>query len=318
MPKFSTFDLASAASRVPERQVIELTFGELLEAFLATNPNDSYSRLKKWVKTFGDRGAWGISRDELHRAAGAMIAHGYSASSVNRDLSAVGSAYKWAINVRRIAPASFHSPTRDIPRFKESMRVITMTAEEEARLRALALTFRDRRFGLLVHLLLDTGARPSEILDRTWAEFDATKGEVMLKAETTKTGRARVLHFQPSTAHLIERLQPSKARRAMLAFGGRKSGTAAVNYRKSWTTLVKMLGRPELHLYDLRHVCAARLLNGGVSVAVASQILGNSSLVLHQRYGHLESELQRQAQQRGWHAANACGFDDTVSAKEVA
>lgn len=317
MPKFS-FDLASATARVPERKVIELTFGELLEAFLATNPNDSYSRLKKWVKTFGDRSAWAIPRDELHRAAKAMIEHGYSASSVNRDLSAVGSAYKWATNVRRIAPASFHSPTRDIPRFKENMRVVTLTAEEEARLRALALTFRDRRFGLLVHLLLDTGARPSEILDRTWAELDAAKREVMLPAEATKTGRARVLHFQSSTADLIERLQPSKAHRAVLAFGGRKSGTAAVDYRKSWTALVKMMGRTEMHLYDLRHVCAARLLNGGASVAVASQVLGNSSLVLHRRYGHLERDALRQAQQRAWGAANACGFDDTVSAKEVA
>ncbi len=46
----------------------------------------------------------------------------------------------------------------------------------------------------------------------------------------------------------------------------------------------------------MRHVAAQRLLKGGVTVGVASQILGHSSNILQRRYGHLETTtLQRAA-----------------------
>jgi len=303
MPKFSEFNLASATEAVPDREVIELTFGELLDAFIAAHPCDSTGRLRKWRDAFGCGAAWSIERDMLARAAEAMLAAGYSPSSVNRDLSAIGSAFKWAAEVRKITPRGFRSPTRDLRRYKESMRVITMSVEQEQQLRDNALAFRDRRFGVLVALLLDSGARPGEVLERTWNEFDIEQQEIVLPEEVTKTGRARVLHFSASTARLIERVRPAASMRGERAFAGRAGSIK--DYDKSWAALVASVGRPELHMYDLRHVAAARLLNSGVSAAVASQVLGNSSLVLHRRYGHLERSALKRAQRQAWQSGDS-------------
>jgi integrase len=152
-------------------------------------PDRRRSRLRKWREAFGDRGAWDIDRDTFTRAGEAMTAAGYSPSSVNRDLSAIGGMYRWAHDVRKITPPNFRSPTRDIRRAKEAMRVVTLSADEEHRLRSLALATRDRRFGLFVSLMLDTGARPGEILERAWSELDIELQEILLPEEVTKTGR---------------------------------------------------------------------------------------------------------------------------------
>lgn len=50
-----------------------------------------------------------------------MIDGGYKPSAVNRDLSALGSAYRWAISKRR-SPRGFRSPTLEVPRKEETIR----------------------------------------------------------------------------------------------------------------------------------------------------------------------------------------------------
>lgn len=304
MSKFAAFDLAQATDQVPGRFVVELTFAELCDAYESALPSDAIARLRKWREAFGDRGAWGIDRDTFARAAEAMTRAGDTPAKVNRNLSTIGGMYRWAHDVRKITPPNFRSPTRDIRRAREAMRVVIVTAEEEQRLRSLALATRDRRFGLSVALMLDTGARPGEILERKWEELDTELQEILLPEEVTKTGRARVLHFSATTAKLIERLRPPATERDRGVFVGRRGGV--ITFRKSWRALVEAIGRPDLHVYDMRHVAAARLLNSGVSVSVAAQILG---LILHRRYGHLERGALKRAQEQAWGSATAADLE---------
>jgi integrase len=57
-----------------------------------------------------------------------------------------------------------------VQRLKESIRRIEADAELVHALRHLSATaFHDRRFGLFVSMLLDSGCRKSEILERTWS-----------------------------------------------------------------------------------------------------------------------------------------------------
>jgi integrase len=303
MSKFKTFNLSSALAAVPERDVQPLTFAELVQAYQAVFPErDLLMRLRKWVGAFGERSAWDIDRDELARAAEAMRTHGYAASTANRDLSAIGQVYRWATHERKISPADFRSPTLDIPRAEEALRRVYATPEQVQRLRAAALTFKDRRFGLFVHLLLDTGARKGELLGRTWAELNTERCEI--RVDETKTGKPRVLHFTEATARMIERLRPAASLRGALVFEGRRGGQ--INYRKSWGELVDSVGLPDLHPHDTRHVVAANLLAAGNTVAVAAQVLGHSSLILQRRYGHLETGTLRAAAEAAWAREDAC------------
>jgi site-specific recombinase XerD len=71
-------------------------------------------------------------------------------------------------------------------------------------------------------------------------------------------------------------------------------------FLKAWRNLKAAIGRPDLHVYDLRHVVAARLLRSGATLGVASQVMGHSSLIMHRRYGHLETQSLRAAQESAW------------------
>jgi len=294
------FDLtaAMAATDVREQVATELTLAELAHAFQASRCDDSDTRIRKWLKPFGSRSAWSIQTTELKHAAEAMARSGYQQSTLNRDLSLLGSIYIWAID-RRLCPPGFQSPTRAIPRGPERIRRVEVPQEALRALLAHARATPDRRFSAFVQLLLDTGARKSEVLRRCWQDIDLEARTIL--CETTKTGTPRVLHFQSETAELITRVWPKTRPADRLIFEGRR-GTGSIDFRRQWKSLTAAVNLEWLRIHDLRHVVAAQLLRADVSVEVASQTLGNSSQILSRRYGHLGVADMRAAQQRRWGA----------------
>lgn len=286
-----TIDLKAAAARsaAPD-PVRELTFKELCDAYIAVVFDGADLRTRKWIDAFGTLSAWKLERPMLERCMEAMAEAGYRASTINRDISQIGSIYKWAAR-KRMTPPGFRSPTSGIERLEENLRVVHVSDDEIKRLLAGAAAFRDRRFLAYVHLLHDTGARTSEILLRRWRDVDLDTGQML--AQTTKTGRPRVLFFSPVTAALIRRVWPKRDPGALL-FEGRMSG-CPITFRRCWRDLTKAIGRPDLRQHDMRHHVAQRLLKGRVTIAVATQILGHSSNILQKRYGHLETQTLQEA-----------------------
>ena len=291
-------DLQAAMQAVQDQPAAELTLAELIRHFNFTTPSDYDWRLKKWIEAFGSTSAWDISTEQLETAAQAMLAHGYKPSTVNRDLSALGTVYRWA-KQRRLCPRGFRSPTLDIRRHEEPIRRVEVSSDQLQALRACARAVRDRRFSAYVELLLDTGARKSELLKRRWADIDLDAGTII--CETTKTGVPRILHFRAETAALMRRVWKSMPG-DRLVFEGRIPGLP-INFRTAWLKACRDAGLPELHMHDLRHAAAADLLRSGVTLGVAAQVLGHSPQVLSRRYGHLETATLRPAQEQRWRAA---------------
>ena len=293
-------DLAAALDAEATPTVRQLTLGELVRAYFARNPTaDGAYRLRKWVAALGDLDAWSVPADTLERLAEHMLAAGYKPGSVNGDLNRLGSVYRWAKR-ERICPRGFASPTLAVRRYAEGIRRIHISAEELTRLRAGSLTAPSPGFAAFIHALIDSGARKSEVLERRWRDFDADAGT--LTAEKTKTERPRVLFLQAHTVHLFLRLGGPSPDPARLIFRGRYPDQAR-DYRRPWANLTGAIGRPELHLHELRHAAAADLLPAGVTAAVAAQVLGHSPEMLSRRYGHLETEALRAAMERRWRAA---------------
>lgn len=295
MRTFQKINLAQAIQLVEEHQSLELTFGELVAAFNATRYDGTSSRLKKWIEAFGNESAWSIASERLEMAAHAMVDHGYSPASANRDLSSIGSVYKWAKR-RRICPRGFVSPTVSIRRFEESLRRVYVEDTKIEQLKKIALTYKDRRFGVFVHLLFETGARKSELLKRTWDSVDLERRELL--APTTKNTFPRVLFFSEQTAALIKRVYPHRNPHKLI-FEGRVPGEP-IDYRYSWEKLRKSLELEDLHIHDTRHVSSANLLKAGVTLPVAAQVIGNSPAMLARRYGHLETAALKTAQETAW------------------
>lgn len=113
-----SFNMSLAMSQIAYQPAQELTFAELVNAYCAVRCDDTDVRTRKWLDAFGARSAWEISTEELTVAHQSMIAHGYSTSAANRDVSAIGSIYRWAID-RRITPMGFKSPTVGVRRASE-------------------------------------------------------------------------------------------------------------------------------------------------------------------------------------------------------
>ncbi len=290
-----SLDLGAAVRAMADHQAADLTLSELVNACAAALLDGCDLRLRKWTAAFGAEPAWGIAAEQLDVAAHAMLQAGYKPASVNRDLSSLGTVYRWA-SQRRLTPRGFRSPTLGVRRFGEDIRRVEVSTEELEALRARARGFRDRRFGVFVALLIDTGARKSELLERRWRDVDLDLNQI--DCPTTKTGVPRILHFRPETSQFIDRVcrhRPADD----LVFAGRRPGEA-ISYRAAWTRAVEDIGRPDLHMHDIRHARAAALLRSGATLGVAAQVMGHSPAVLARRYGHLEVGALRKAQEQSW------------------
>lgn len=297
MPKLSQkrIDLVAAIERVTDLPPAELTLAELVSARALARCDDLDVRLRKWTDAYGSLSAWTLTSEQVQTAADAMLDHGYKPSAINRDVSALGTVYRWA-KEQRLAPKGFRSPTLDVRRFDEPIRVKHVQADKIAALRARALAFRDRRFGVYVALLVDTGARKGELLQRRWSDVNLDACEIHVSR--TKNGQPRVLFFRPETAILIKRAFPTR-RADDLVFEGRVPGQP-VDYKVAWAKLVADVGLEDFHQHDVRHVAAANLLKAGNTLPVAAQVLGHDPAVLARRYGHLETGPLKYAQQQAW------------------
>lgn len=307
---------AADLRKLAPREGVPLTLRELAALYAAENPckRDTQTRVRKWLDDFqlGDLLAWDITREQVEAGARLMAEQfGYATATVNRDIGELGTLFRWA-TVKHFTPPGFTSPTIAIIREVEPMRVVEPARPGEwEQIRRLAKGFRDAKFTLFVWLIMDTGARRGEIADRSWADFDLDAPEgpnVVLAMEDTKTRKARRLYFSPETAQLIRRLRPAERYRHTLVFVSARGG-APNQYRKSWSRLAELAGRPDLHVHDLRHMVAAELLKAGKGMSQVAQLLGHSSLVLHRRYGHLDDASVREIQ------AERLGLDDAPPAE---
>ncbi len=290
-------DLRQAMTQVTEHIATEMTFAELAKAYCAVQFDGADLRLRKWIDCFGNESAWAITTRQLSLAAEAMMQSGlYKPSSVNRDTSTIGTLYKWAIR-RHLAPAGFVSPSLGLQRFEEGIRRVEIRDTEIAALLAGAKAYTDRRFAVLIRLLAETGARRGEVMGRRWADIDLEARTITV--EVTKTGHPRMLFFSAETAALMRRVWPKQPDEELLFESNRVVGQV-IDYRRQWLELTKAIGRPDLHMHDLRHYRAAELLKAGNTVAVAAQVLGHSSLILQRRYGHLETKTLRAATEASW------------------
>jgi integrase len=197
----------------------------------------------------------------------------------------------------------WHSPTLSVKRFEEKIRYVASSEQDILSLRLAAKMGRDRLFTLFVWMLVDSGARKSEVLERSWQELDIAGGKLI--APRTKNGDSRTLFFTPETMALAKRLKPALTAGSgdRLIFAG-KNGIIPICYRKKWSSMTGMLRRPDLRVHDIRHWVAASLLRNGVGVA--SQILGHrDQSMLLKSYGHLDHMSLLDAQQMRWQSESA-------------
>jgi integrase len=136
----------------------------------------------------------------------------------------------------------------------------------------------------LVILLLDTGARYSEIANIEWSRIDLASRTIHLWRQ--KVQNETVLYMTDRVFEVLSRRDANKASRYVFCNrNGNARGYSAMSIRKA----IQRAGLRDCRIHTLRHTHASRLVQNGMSVYEVKEILGHADIKTTMRYAHLES-----------------------------
>ena len=136
----------------------------------------------------------------------------------------------------------------------------------------------------LVILLLDTGARYSEIANIEWSR-------ISLADRTIRLWRPKVQN--EGILFMTDRVHDVLARRAAVktspyVFQNRRGGPRGY-VSQSIRKAMRKAGLNDCHIHTLRHTHASRLIQNGMSVYEVREVLGHTDIKTTMRYAHLET-----------------------------
>lgn len=136
----------------------------------------------------------------------------------------------------------------------------------------------DRDVADLVAFLAALGPRIAEALAVTWDDVDLDKGTVHLRGTKTKASN-RTLAMPPwLTETLLARQRRDDRASSMFVFGAPRAGTKrdARNVARHLRTVLDRAGFPWATPHAFRRTVATLIVDGGLSVALAADVLGHA------------------------------------------
>jgi integrase len=216
------------------------------------------------------------------------------------------SANRWLASVRACFSAAFRAgyirtnPAKGLKLFRENPpRARVLNVEELRRFLEALDAEPDPHVHAAFRLLVETGARVSEVLHAKWEDFDLT-GErgpgPTWRIPSPKSGKPQLIPLPSSAAELLRKLPHASG----YAIAGRYPDRPRPDLKHPWIRLKTAAGLAgaDVRTHDLRR-------SFGLAVAkrdglhVASKLLRHSSVkVTESTYAPLEHELLRKAMER--------------------
>lgn len=237
-----------------------------------------------------------LSAKDLEEIRRKRAAQGRSAQTIKHTLNCLSAA------LSKAERDGYQVPALKMPAVKiANTRLRYLSAEEEQALLHQLDPSRSRR-GLpppsqrseqqqqalqdnldLVAILLDTGARYSEIANIRWRQIELAAGTIALWR--SKVQNESVIFMTSRVAEILHRRASSRASEFVFARkDGRPRGYCSVAIRKA----MDRAGLHDCTIHTLRHTHASRLIQHGLSVYEVKEVLGHSDIKTTMRYAHLE------------------------------
>ena len=289
----------------------EMTFRQFAEEWriargtLLVNAKDNEYRIKTAnlfvlagppPTALGDKSLSSITTEDIEAFRAARKAGGLSAVTVNHDLKLLRKMFNWGIRKGYLARTPFKvgsvnaiSLDREIPRHWRFD-----SEEDEQKL----LDAANPHLRAVLIALLDTAARPGEILSLQWKDVSLERRELVIRAEKSKTRTERIVPISTRLLGTLEmrKLDPAGEPRSPNAYVlGDALGRRVKSVRTAWKNACERAGLSGLQLRDLRHEAGSRFEEAGVPVTFVSKILGHTNLTTTSRYLNIH--------RRGLHAA---------------
>lgn len=234
---------------------------------------------------------------EKRRGGGWSSEKTISGASVNRALTTLQLLFSLAIRSREYK--ELENPVKHVRRFRERGRMRVLTADEETRYFGAIVS---RNLRDLARLMLDTAARPGELLGLRSGNIDLGRGVARLASEDRSNGTVVVIgktrgseRSVPLTRAAVQILR----RRIEGSAGGFVFPAQGKGHIKSLrgphASAVRRAKVERFRLYDLRHTAATRLAERGTPLPVLSALLGHTDPKMTYRYLHPQEQALRSA-----------------------
>ena len=289
-------------------------------------------RLKPLIERFGDRPIAEIRTADIEdfvadlkkpRTVNGIAERKLTPASINRTLGLLRHMLNWAVGREYLDRTPFRRGTEVLVRLEreDNKRRRRVSEDEEAQLLAVA----SPHLRSMIIAALDTGMRRGEMLALRFDDIDWQRRLIVLRGETTKSRRTRVVPI--GTSRLLVVLQWLRLDGA----GGLKSDDAPVfsneageplkTFKKAWLVAVlkahgidphwresaykdltsecqQRFREINLRWHDLRHEYASRLVERGVPLAQVRDLLGHASILTTERYDNQKLEALQAAAER--------------------
>lgn len=281
----------------------KLTVGEMLDGYISdvegrldATTIDAHCRGAKALKdAFGRRRITELTPSDLARWIRRMEKEGLAASTINRYLAPLSSAYKVAVRDGLLSS----SPVPKLLKHERPQgEQRKMRCLERAGITKLLASTRSQNgkgenllWKALFTLLVFTGLRISEALALTWD--DITEEGVVVRDSKTRAGRRTVLLISP-VRRILSELKMSQAPGVQFVFATQEG--SPVGRRNALTALHATCDRaklPRYTLHELRHTFASILIaQGELPTLVAKQMGHADPGVTMKVYAHLFEEQE--------------------------
>jgi integrase len=139
-----------------------------------------------------------------------------------------------------------------------------------------------------VLLSLNTGLRRGELIKLRWSCVDFTRQLLTVEGHHAKNRQTRHVPLNEEAVSTLRRWREQSGPGAHLF-------EVATGFRGAWEKLLKRARITHFRWHDLRHHFASRLVQHGVPLNTARDLLGHSSVQMSLRYAHLAPDQRREA-----------------------
>jgi integrase len=128
-----------------------------------------------------------------------------------------------------------------------------------------------------------TGCRAGELLALRWRHVDFDGREVVV--EDSKSGDSRRVPLHPEAMNMLRPFRGLPEAPVFMMPDG--SPVLITSLSRAFKNAAREIGRGDLRLHDLRHVCGTRLLAQSANLPEVAALLGHKTLAMARRYAHV-------------------------------
>ena len=183
------------------------------------------------------------------------------------------------------------NPAAGIKKLNELSRLKTLSDSDIDKLIAGATNKLTRN---IMTFLIYTGCRKGEALNLKWDDVDMQNDVIAIKG--TKTKYDRYIPISKPLKELLGGIE--KYQDCLYVFN--KNGAKLGDFKKSFHTACKNAGFKDMHIHDLRHVFASKMVKDGVSLYITGELLGHRTTQMTKRYSHLVPDTLKKAVDDVW------------------